>query len=109
MKKYIKVEALIIIASIGVSLLAFWIEPSISNVSKGSGTTVTTVGWPFAIQKTTAGTDVSYVGPYTSNSTAGLVYDWLLLLAVTLVVLNLGWWVAKAAKKKPEATVEDPE
>lgn len=109
MKKYIKVQALIVIVSILLSLLAFWIEPSISNVSKVSGTTVTTVGWPFTIQKTTAGTDVSYVGPYTTSSTSGLVYDWLLWLVSIFIVLNIGAWLVGTFKMKSEAKSDNPE
>jgi hypothetical protein len=109
MKKYIKVEIGIVVVSVLVSLLAFWIEPNIVHTTNGTDMNTTTTGWPFAIKSSLAGMDVSYTGPFTTYSSSGLILDWLLLFVATLGVLNLGWWVLKSFESKPEKKTTDAE
>jgi hypothetical protein len=109
MKKYIKVEVVIVAVSILISMLAFWVEPDLDHTTRTGDKTVATEGWPFAIQTTTSGSDVDYTGPYTASSTSSLVYDWMLLLAASLVVLNIGWWFVGHGNKQTQLPEDNPE
>ena len=110
MQKKVKIETGLIAVSILISLLAFWVEPNLDRTTRTADKIVATEGWPFVIQTTTSSSSVDYTGPYTATSSSGVTYDWLTWLAVSFVVLNIGWWlIARGDNAEPSPAEENPE